>query len=420
MTMSGPNILFILTGSIAAAKACTVISALVQRGHRVRTVITAAGLRFIGPATLEGLTGEAPQSDLFAPGEALDHIELARWADLTVVCPATAHSLNRFAAGLADDLAGALMLARERERPLLIVPAMNPAMWSHPATRASVSRLQEWGARIVAPVQGRTACGEVGEGRMAEPEEILAAIASTLARPITAKRILVTSGATAELLDGVRVLTNTSSGRTGADLASHLATAGHDVTLLRATAAPPAGAAVRDETFLTFDDLDQALSRLLGGADFDVVVHAAAVGDFGIGSLWVDGVERPAGGTKLDSGRNVLLELRPQPKLVDSLRERSRNPALMVVAFKLTDGATPAAAQGAVDALFQRARVEFVVHNDNAQRGALPGQFPATIHRRSDHATFPCASRAELAERLAHLIDAPAEPLTQSSHAALS
>ncbi len=418
--MSGSNILFILTGSIAAAKACTVISVLVQRGHRVRTVITAAGLRFIGPATLEGLTGEAPQSDLFAPGTALDHIELARWADVTVVCPATAHSLNRFAAGLADDLAGALMLARERDRPLLIAPAMNPAMWSHPATRTAVARLQEWGARMVMPGQGRTACGEVGEGRMAEPEEILAAIAATLARPASARRILVTSGATAELLDGVRVLTNTSTGRTGADLAAHLAAAGHDVTLLRAVSAPSAGAPVRDETFLTFDDLDQALTRLLGGAAFDVIVHAAAVGDFGIGSLWVDGVERQAGGAKLDSGRNVLLELRPQPKLVDTLRERSRNPALTVVAFKLTDGASAAATAAAVGTLFQRARVDFVVHNDNAQRGAAPGQFPATIHRRSDPAAIACASRAELAERLAELIESNAEPSTPSSHAALS
>jgi phosphopantothenoylcysteine decarboxylase/phosphopantothenate--cysteine ligase len=417
--MSGSNILFILTGSIAAAKACTVISALVQRGHRVRPVITAAGLRFIGPATLEGLTGEAPQTDLFAPGTALEHIELARWADLTVVCPATAHSLNRFAAGLADDLAGALMLARERERPLLIVPAMNPEMWSHPATRAAVARLQEWGARLVSPGQGRTACGEVGEGRMAEPEEILTAVDTALARPAQAKRILVTSGATAELLDGVRVLTNTSTGRTGAELARFFATAGHHVTLLRAAAAPPAGAPVADETFVSFEDLDRALTRLLAGTNFDVVVHAAAVGDFGIGSLWVDGVERPPGGAKLDSGRNVLLELRPQPKLVDTLRERSRNPALTVIAFKLTDGATPAGAQAAIETLFQRARVDLVVHNDNAQRGEAAGQFPATIHRRRDHLAMPCANRAELAKRLTDLIDASDNPSTPSSHAAL-
>lgn len=418
--MSGSNILFILTGSIAAAKACTVISALVQQGHRVRTVVTAAGLRFIGPATLEGLTGEPPFTDLFAPGAALEHIDLVRWADLVVVCPATAHSLNRFAAGLADDLAGALLLARERERPLLVVPAMNPAMWSHPATRLAVARLQEWGARFVGPGDGRTACGEAGAGRMVEPDEILAAVATALARPVRARRILVTSGATAERLDGVRVLTNTSTGRTGADLARQFAAAGHTVTLLRAAAAPAAGGAVRDETFVTFAELDAALTRLLGTADFDVVVHAAAVGDFGLGAMWVDGVERAAGGDKLDSGRRILVELRPQPKLVDTLRSRSRNPDLTVIAFKLTDGAHPAAAQAAVATLFQRAGVDFVVHNDNAERGADPGRFPAAIYRRGDGASISCANRAELAARLASLIESLPAASTPSSHAALS
>lgn len=417
--MSGANILVILTGSIAAAKACTAISALVQQGHRVRTVVTAAGLRFIGPATLEGLTGEPPQTDLFAPGTALDHIDLVRWADLVLVCPATAHSLNRFAAGLADDLAGALMLARERDRPLLIVPAMNPAMWSHPATQVAVARLQAWGARFVGPAQGRTACGEAGEGRMVEPDEILAAVAAALARPVAARRILVTSGATAERLDGVRVLTNTSTGHTGADIARHLAAAGHQVTLLRAASAPTAGGGVRDETFVTFADLDAALGRLLGTVDFDVVIHAAAVGDFGLGAMWVDGVEHAAGGAKLDSGRKVLIELRPQPKLVDTLRERSRNPALAVIAFKLTDGADPVAAQAAVATLFQRAGVDLVVHNDNTARGVDPGRFPSTIHRRGDGATIPCATRADLATQLTHLIESLPASSTPSSHAAL-
>src|SRR6478736_3045732 len=132
--MSGANILFILTGSIAGYKACDAISRLVQRGHRVRAVATESARRFIGVATLEGLTGEAVRTDLFAPGAALEHIELTRWADLVVVCPATANTVNRFAAGLADDLPGALFLAHDRAKPWLIAPAMNPAMWTHPAT----------------------------------------------------------------------------------------------------------------------------------------------------------------------------------------------------------------------------------------------------------------------------------------------
>src|SRR3978361_932872 len=136
--MSGSNILFIVTGSIAGFKACEAISQLVQRGHRVRTVATKAALQFVGPATLEGLTGSPVLTDLFAPGAALEHINLTRWADAVIVCPATANTINRFAGGLCDDLAGSLFLAHDRSKPFLIAPAMNPAMWSHPATEAAV------------------------------------------------------------------------------------------------------------------------------------------------------------------------------------------------------------------------------------------------------------------------------------------
>src|SRR5687768_14401569 len=135
--MSGSNLLIIFTGSIAAYKGCDVVSRLVHRGHRVRCVATASALKFVGAATLEGLTGSPVLSDAFAPGSALEHINLTRWADAVLVCPATANTLNRFAAGLADDLAGALFLAHDRAKPWLVAPAMNPAMWSHPATVAA-------------------------------------------------------------------------------------------------------------------------------------------------------------------------------------------------------------------------------------------------------------------------------------------
>lgn len=181
------RILVILSGSIACYKACAAISQLVQRGHQVRTVATQAALKFVGVATLEGLTREKVGTDLFEEGGALDHITLARWADVVVLCPATAHTLNRVAAGLGDDLAGALLLAHDWTKPLVIAPAMNPAMWSHPATTASVARLREWGARFVDLGVGRTACGETGEGRLAEPEEIVAAIEAAVSTGTSAR-----------------------------------------------------------------------------------------------------------------------------------------------------------------------------------------------------------------------------------------
>src|SRR5580692_2469431 len=170
------NIAFVLTGSIAGYKACDAISRLVQLGHRVRAVATESALRFVGAATLEGLTGEKVLTGLFEPGSALEHIQITRWADAVVVCPATANTLNRFAAGLADDLAGALFLAHDRSKPFLVAPAMNPAMWMHPATRESAAKLAAWGVRFISVGEGRTACGELGEGRLAEPPDIVAAV----------------------------------------------------------------------------------------------------------------------------------------------------------------------------------------------------------------------------------------------------
>jgi phosphopantothenoylcysteine decarboxylase/phosphopantothenate--cysteine ligase len=168
-----PKVLFLLTGSIACFKACELISRLVKRGVAVETVASAGALRFVGAATLEGLTGRRPFTDLYEPGRTMDHIRLARWADVALLCPATANSLNRLAAGLADDAIGALFLAWEiASKPWLVAPAMNATMWDHPATLASRERLAGFGARILPVGDGRLACGEQGEGRLLEVDEL--------------------------------------------------------------------------------------------------------------------------------------------------------------------------------------------------------------------------------------------------------
>lgn len=404
--MSDSKLLFILTGSIAGYKACDAISRLVQRGHRVRTVLTASARHFVGEATLEGLTGERVATDLFAPGAALDHIDLMRWADAIVICPATANTLNRLAAGLADDLAGALLLAHDWKKPCLIAPAMNPAMWQHPATVASVEKLTSWGARFIAAGTGRTACGEIGVGRLAEPDEIVAAIEAALATKSAAEpgrrlRVLVTSGATSEPIDGVRVLTNTSSGRTGAGIAAHLGKHGHDVVLLRArdSATPPAASGIREENFFSFADLEAALARLLASESFDAVIHAAAVSDFGVEAVVADGVEHPPGAAKLDSSAPPVLRLRRHPKLVERLHALSRNPALKVVAFKLTVGAEAAAVQAAVNSLLGRAGADLVVHNDLAARDTA-GRFPATLYGPGFTVVARCSDRKQIGVEL--------------------
>lgn len=401
--MSPSNLLVILSGSIACYKSCEVISRLVQRGHRVRVVATESALRFVGTATLEGLTGEPVQTDLFAAGAALDHIALARWADLTLVCPATAHLLNRAAAGLGDDLATTLLLAHDWKKPLLIAPAMNPQMWSHPATTAAVSLLRRWGARFVEVGTGRTACGEAGAGRLAEPAVIEAAVSAALAPRGRRLKVLITSGGTSEPIDGVRVITNTSTGETGARIATTLAHHGHEVLLLRAQTALSTGGACREATFLTYSDLDTALGTALAGEEFDAVIHAAAVGDFAVAAIEVDGVSREPGNTKLGSDVAPVLRLRRNPKILDTLRTRSRNPHLRVVAFKLTQGADAAAAGAAVATLFAGGAADYVVHNDLSTR--LPGgAFPAQIWTRGDAKPALCPDRSDLAPALERLL----------------
>ena len=179
-----PKLLFLLTGSIACFKACELISRLAKRGVAVQTVASAGAMKFVGAATLEGLTGRPPFTDLYEGGRAMDHINLARWADVAIVCPATANSINRFAAGLADDAAGALFLAWEpAKKPWLIAPAMNATMWDHPATRASRELLARHGARLLPVGDGRLACGETGEGRLLEVAEIEAELLKVLGVP---------------------------------------------------------------------------------------------------------------------------------------------------------------------------------------------------------------------------------------------
>lgn len=181
--MSQSNVLLLLTGSIACYKACTVVSRLTQAGVTVQTVATPAALRFVGAATLEGLSRRPVFTDVFEPGRALDHIELARAADLALVCPATANTINRLASGLADDPVGTLFLAWElKQKPWWIAPAMNARMWEHPATTASLERLRTWGVRVLDPIEGPHACGEGGAGRLLEPDQIVAEILAALPR----------------------------------------------------------------------------------------------------------------------------------------------------------------------------------------------------------------------------------------------
>jgi phosphopantothenoylcysteine synthetase/decarboxylase len=205
-----------------------------------------------------------------------------------------------------------------------------------------------------------------------------------------------------EPIDGVRVLTNTSTGATGALIADQLLRAGHDVLLLRAPQAERGGAHVRQEIFDTFASLDAALERWLTSEHFDVVIHAAAVSDFSVHAIEVDGTAHATGTAKLSSVAAPILRLRRNPKLLDLIRPRSRNPALRVVAFKLTQGATAPEARQAVQALFKSGAADFVVHNDLSARTS-GGNFPAEIWS-ANGAVEACEDRADIGMALERLL----------------
>jgi phosphopantothenoylcysteine synthetase/decarboxylase len=180
MSKSKGNILFQLTGSIACYKACIVVSRLVQEGFKVKTICSANALKFIGKATLEGLTHNPVYVDTFEEKFALEHVEIVKWLDLAIICPATANIINKLAAGIGDDYISTTFLAFDLSKPYLIAPAMNKNMYEHPATVRSMRVLKEWGVKVLGAGTGYQACGDKGPGRLLEPEELYREITGAL------------------------------------------------------------------------------------------------------------------------------------------------------------------------------------------------------------------------------------------------
>ncbi len=273
------RVLLGVTGGIAAYKAAELASLLTKQGLAVRVVMTPAARKFIAPLTFAALTGNPVAGDMFDPAQEaeISHIELARWAQVIAVAPATADFLAKAANGLAGDLLSTLLLAADA--PLVLAPAMNPHMFSHPAVQHNLAVLKERGALVVGPAAGRTACGEEGAGRMAEPAEIAACVSAALApRDLAGVKIVVSAGPTREHLDPVRFLSNPSSGRMGVELARAARDRGAEVTLVLGPThlEPPAGVAV--ERVVSAEQMRSAVLRAGGGAR--VVIKAAAVSDW--------------------------------------------------------------------------------------------------------------------------------------------
>jgi phosphopantothenoylcysteine decarboxylase / phosphopantothenate---cysteine ligase len=271
-----------VTGGVAAYKAAELARLLVNQGHRVRCILTEAGARFITPLTLSSLTGEPcyganPDQGEWRANPSVEHIELARWADLVAVVPATANTLGQAAGGLAGDLLSTVLLATRA--PILWAPAMNTGMWEHPAVQANLARLRSFGHAVVEPGEGTLACGEEGSGKLADVgsiAEAIQALGSPKPRSLAGRRVLLTAGPTREDLDPVRTLTNRSTGRMGLELARAFRDAGALVRLVLGGDGPAPWGVETIRVRSAQEMLEACLARW---EDADGLVAAAAVAD---------------------------------------------------------------------------------------------------------------------------------------------
>jgi len=274
----GRRVLLGVTGGIAAYKACFLTRLLTRAGATVQVVMTPSATRFVGPDTFAALSGRPAYTEVWEePGSVL-HVRLARQADVAVVAPATANVIAKLAGGIADDLLTSTLL--EATCPLVVAPAMHSGMWENPATQANVRALQERGTAVVGPATGPLAAGDEGMGRLAEPEDILAAVedVASRGRDLAGRRIVVTAGPTWEPIDPVRFVGNRSTGRMGFAVAREAFARGADVTLVvgPGTVEPPEGPRLVWVT--TAEEMRMAV--LEASEDADAVVMAAAVADF--------------------------------------------------------------------------------------------------------------------------------------------
>ncbi len=385
--LRGRRVLLCVTGGVAAYKSAYLARRLVEAGAMVRVEMTESALEFVGPQTFAAITGEAPFTGLFDAALVSPHTELARWADLVVVAPATAATLGRIANGISDDLVTATVLATTV--PVLLAPAMHTEMWEHPATVRNLETLREFGYHLVGPEEGPLAGGDIGLGRVAEPEEIMAAVAGILGGEGQGRRILITAGGTREPVDPVRFLGNRSSGKMGHAIADAAVARGYDVTLVTTADLPvhPAAKVIRVETA-------EEMFGAVEGIDPEIAIMAAAVADFRPADAAESKIPRADG---LSS-----IQLASTPDILASVVGRVDRP--FTVGF--------AAETGGLDRAREKAGtkgVDLMVYNDVTELGSGFGTDTnrvAFIDREGEVEELPLLAKREVAERILDRVSA--------------
>lgn len=350
-----------VSGGIAAYKACDLVSRLKKRGAQVRVVLTKHACEFVPPLTFETLSGNPAYTDAFDRKFEIEHVALAKWADAMVVAPATANALAKMAAGIADDLLTTTLLAVTA--PVVAAPAMNAAMWRHPATRANAALLRSRGVRFVGPASGHLACGDDDVGRMSEPEAIVEALEALFAEggrvgaacDLSGRRILVTAGPTVERIDPVRFITNRSTGKMGYAIAAAAARRGAEVVLVSGPVSLPCPDGVERVSVESSRELCDAVLGRAG--ECDAVIQAAAPADFTPAAFSETKIKK--------TGEGMALELRPTTDIAAALGARKR-PGQVLVAFAAETNDLIDNARGKL----ARKNADLVVANDVTRPGA--------------------------------------------------
>lgn len=382
------RILLGVTGSIAAYKAVEVARGLIRQGADVRVIMTREALAFVGPMTFSALTGHPVSVEQFPThGQAgEEHLDLALWADAVAVVPATANCIGKLANGLADDLLSTVLLACEV--PLCIAPAMNFRMLRHPAVQANLTKLGVRGCHVVASDFGPLANGEIGEGRLAEPERIVEAIAilADPRRDLAGTRTLITAGPTLEPIDPVRYITNRSSGKMGFALAQMAVQRGSTVTLITGPTALPDPYGVTVIRVRSAEEMYQAVLPELEG--HDIVIMAAAVADYRPTQVAAQKIKKAKVSVTLDLERTT-----------DILGEAGKRhiPVLVGFAVETNDGLTYARQK------LVRKNLDLVVYNDIMAEGAgfeVDTNIVTLIHRNGREENLPKLPKTDVADRV--------------------
>ena len=317
------KILLIICGGIAAYKSLELIRILKKRGALVKTVLTKNGSEFITPLSIASLSQEKVYTNLFevTNKSELDHISLSRWADIVLIAPATANIISKLSYGLSDDLASTITLASNKQ--IFIAPAMNVRMWEHQSTKENISKIKEFGYQIIGPEIGDMACGEYGEGKMTEPENIISFLENYLniIEKNSKFRALVTAGPTYEYIDPVRYISNRSSGKQGYEIAKSLVKSGFETTLISGPThlSPPSGI-----NLVKINSAEEMFNATINNLPVDVAIFSAAVGDYRVANKKKE---------KIKKSENMSLELEKNVDIISHVSKHNSLRPKIVVGF---------------------------------------------------------------------------------------